>query len=504
VLNRTRIVIVGRLIAEARRRILGNELFAQGANASSAALCALILLLLLGTEILSWPVVIFVPIAALAIGMYRVRRRLPSHYRVAQIVDQRLGLADTLSTAVYFRDLPENAGASKIRRSQLEYAERTARTVDARSAIPFVMPRSVYVMGALVLVASSLFALRYGLSRHLDLKQPLANFIPESLSPNKRTQQASERRRNLKQIPQTPDESGENADPDQRSQEQQDPNQQMQNEGESPSEAPPNSNAKAPGKKQLEQPDSQMATDDQQEGNDDSGKNSSDQQDGQQGDSKKSQPPNQQQGNKQDSGESGENSSLMDKMKDAFQNLLSKVKPQPQNQQNGQQQQDQKGQQGKSQQGSKSQNSKDGQQQSAGQQGDAQEGENGEQAKNDENTQQQKGQGKSDSQQASKQPGSGVGSQDGEKAIKNAEQLAAMGKLTEILGKRSQTVTGEATVEVQSTNQQLRTGYINKGAQHTQGGAEINRDEVPIALQPYVQQYLEQVRKQAAPAAKKE
>ena len=59
---------------------------------------------------------------------------------------------------------------------------------------------------------------------------------------------------------------------------------------------------------------------------------------------------------------------------------------------------------------------------------------------------------------------------------------------------------GEATVEVQTTSQQLRTPYAQKAAQHTQGGAEISRDEVPVALQPYVQQYFEQVRKQAATA----
>src|ERR1035438_5709226 len=63
------------------------------------------------------------------------------------------------------------------------------------------------------------------------------------------------------------------------------------------------------------------------------------------------------------------------------------------------------------------------------------------------------------------------------------------------------TISGEATVEVQTTNQQLRTPYAQKGAEHTQGGAEISRDEVPVALQPYVQQYFEQVRKQ--PAVKK-
>src|SRR3954454_3122104 len=77
---------VGRLIGLARRRILGNELFAEGANASSAALCALILLLLLGSEILSWPVAVCVPLAAIAIGAYRVRKRFPSRYLVAQLV----------------------------------------------------------------------------------------------------------------------------------------------------------------------------------------------------------------------------------------------------------------------------------------------------------------------------------------------------------------------------------------------------------------------------------
>jgi hypothetical protein len=189
----------------------------------------------------------------------------------------------------------------------------------------------------------------------------------------------------------------------------------------------------------------------------------------------------------------------MSKMKDAFQNLLSKAKPQQNQQGSPQQGKDQKAGQSKSQQGSK-QNGKDGQPQKGGQQGDAQEGEEGQEAKDSENAQQGKGQGKSDSQQSSKQPGSGIGSQDGDKAIRNAEQLAAMGKISEIVGKRAATISGEATVEVQTTNQQLHTPYAQKGVEHTQAGAEISRDEVPVALQPYVQQYFEQMRKQAGPA----
>src|SRR5207302_10573061 len=149
---------------------------------------------------------------------------------------------------------------------------------------------------------------------------------------------------------------------------------------------------------------------------------------------------------------------------------LSKVKPQQQGNQQSSQEQQQN--QGKPQQGSKQQNSKEGTPQQ-GQQGDAQDGEDGQEAKNAENSQQGKWQGKSDSTQSSKQPGSGIGSQDGDKNIKTAEQLAAMGKITEILGKRSANLTGEATVEVQSTSQQLRTPYANKAGQHTQAGTEI-------------------------------
>jgi hypothetical protein len=178
---------------------------------------------------------------------------------------------------------------------------------------------------------------------------------------------------------------------------------------------------------------------------------------------------------------------------------MSRAKPQQQPQGGQQGSQEQQQNPGKSQQGSKQQNSKEGTPQQ-GQQGDAQDGEDGQEAKNAENSQQSKGQGKSDSKQSSKQPGSGIGSQDGDKAIKNAEQLAAMGKISEILGKRSANLTGEATVEVQNTSQQLRTPYAKEAAQHTQAGAEIRRDEVPVALQPMVQQYFETIRKQAPPA----
>src|SRR2546425_9208525 len=75
-----------------------------------------------------------------------------------------------------------------------------------------------------------------------------------------------------------------------------------------------------------------------------------------------------------------------------------------------------------------------------------------------------------------------------------------MRKISEIIGKRSANVTGEVTIEVNSSKQQLKTPYSESKAVHGESGGEINRDEVPVAFQQYVQQYFEQFRKQGAPA----
>ena len=189
----------------------------------------------------------------------------------------------------------------------------------------------------------------------------------------------------------------------------------------------------------------------------------------------------------------------MSKMRDALQNLLSSMKQQnnnaagqqPQQQQNSAQNSKQKGQQNanKQQKGEKTNGQSGGEEQDPDLSNESQQAENS------------PGQG-TDSQPSNKQPGGGIGNRDGEKNLKQAEQLAAMGKISQIIGKRSQNLSGEATIEVQSTVQQLRTAYADRTAQHADSGGEIGRDEIPAALESYVEQYFEQVRKQPAPAKK--
>jgi hypothetical protein len=488
------------VIRQARRRLLANELFAQAANAFGAALLAFILLLLAGTELLRWEWLVLLPAAAAGIGLFAALKRLPSPYATAQIIDRRMGLADTLSTAWFFGRTEWPRASSGMLRGQREQADRISRTLDVRRAIPFKMPRSAYAVAALALLASSLFALRYGITRRLDLHPPLARILEQRFG-FERNIALARTIRHQRPIAGQADDPGEDAaaqDPNQSAQPETSESQDLEN----PSDPP--AGKKEPGHpgdkgKQAENAGQQTSADRQDE---------QDEQDEQQPentpDPRGGRKPNQQgkqsaqgkQSDGQQDGNGGESSSLLSKMKDALQNLLSRVKPQ--SSPGSEQSKDQNaGQQGKDQQnGGKQQSAKDSQHDLGGQQPDSPEGQSGEQAVSSPDSRGNPA-GKSDAQQSGKQPGSGVGSQSGDKALKQAEQLAAMGKISEIIGKRSANLTGEATVEVQSSSQQLRTAYAQRDAEHFQGGAEINRDEIPVALEAYVAKYFEQVRKQA-------
>ncbi len=437
---------------------------------------------------LDWQWLVLIPAAAAGAGFWLARRRLPAPYRVAQLIDRRMALADTLSTALFFGG-PEAAqpADAEMKRLQAEAAERMAETVDVRRAVPFTVPRTAYAMAALLLVASSLFALRYAVSRRLDLKPPLALLLQQSFG--EKTQVA-------RNAPRFDPQDIEPQDRDEEVADTQDPKAAGDESGEQDrSQESAEKQAAAQSKKEGAKGQEQEGRQDGQQGGDDAKQGS--ERAANQGDSGKQGSQAGKQGSSKQDGNSStsDNSSLVSKLKDALQNLLSRMNPRD-GQSGGQQQAGEQKQQGKGQQkGGKQQSAKNGQKggqpQSDSQSDGSQQAQNSEQAGD-------KGAGNSDAQQSSKQPGSGVGSQNGDKDIKQAEQLAAMGKISEIIGKRQQNISGETTVEVQaSTTQVLRTPYAQRGAQHTESNADISRDEIPTALQAYVEQYFEQVRKPA-------
>ncbi|MBM3775232.1 MAG: hypothetical protein FJW37_08720 [Acidobacteria bacterium] len=492
--------MIADLIRQAVRRNLLNQLLVLGAWTLVAALAGLVLLLVLGAEILAWHWLLLMPALCLAIGFAVLIRRLPSGYSIAQLVDRRLRLADTLSTAWFYAGETRPA-SERLRRLQHAEAERLARTVDLRQALPLEVPWASYAAALLALVVSSLFSARYLMDRRIDLRQPLARVIQEYFGGEDARQTASvERERaprrprldeaalamrmtdpeagNVAELDPAPDSALDTIDIPDTSSDPDGPSKSAGNReqkpGSSPQEGEPGEDAQ----------DSEAARSE-----------SVGEQEGAGAEARQRQASSGQQ-QPSDSGQA----SLSARLREAMSNLLSQMRQQssgdtraarPAGERAGNQQA-RSGQKGQGKEGAS----------------DSQNAQAGEAAESAENAQ-GKGAGESD-ERSSNQAASGAGKQDGGKDVKLAEQLAAMGKISEIIGKRAANVTGDMTVEVQSSSQQLRTPYSRRNATHGESGGEISRDEVPLLYQAYVQQYFEHVRRgedraapPSAPAAEK-
>ncbi len=459
-----------------------------------------VLLLLAGTQILDWYWLAILFVGSFGFGLWRARRRIPSEYELAQQVDRNLSLSDTLSTATYF-DADKAVAHAEFRELQRAQAERTAATVNVSTALPFVFPRILYPAAGLALVAVGLFAVRYGMLGSLNLAPSLVSiafdtfFNPDSktLAKNLGRKPADFKKMSLPNDPSDQQPPGNEMTPDNLLDTVDVPDVNGSDQG-----AETKSASKGP---QNQQPEAGEGDQKGEKGSEagDQGNQASDKQSQNDGSQDK-------QGKQGQNGKQGDSSSsLMDKMKDALANLMDKMKSQ--------------GKQGESQQGKSQQDGKQGQMQGAqkGQQAQNQSNQNG--AESPDAKGQQQGEGGEKSQSAQSKGGeksgdnsqsqdgkSGVGKQDGNKDAHEAEQLEAMGKISEIIGKRQQNLSGEVMVEVSSSKQQIKTQWSGKNGAHAENGGEVHRDEVPLMYQQYVQQYFEQVRKAPAgakgPAAK--
>lgn len=488
-----------RLLTRARRRQLTQVIFEQTGIAVAVAFGGFVLLLLLGTQVLDWYWLVLLFGGSLAVGITRTINRVPSRYRLAQIVDERLNLHDTISTALHFEKLPRPSVPMVC-----DQAEQAARRADLTVALPYRWPRALYAASGVALVACGMFALRYGITRSLDLKPSLVKIAFDSFiktdtaqasgrTPLQRIQDALKKKLGVNvNRPDTPSDQPQNT-PDSAVP----ATEAKADEGQSGDSA----KSEVHDKKPPQQQPTDLINNGQKGDQTGSMKDqpSQDQSD-QQGNNDGGQPDGKPQ-MQQKTADGSPKSNMLDKMRDAMSNLLSKLKSQPksgegkqQQAQNGQQQkgQGQQNQQQSEQSGQQQQNGSNSQDQRAQQQG----GNQGQQ------TAQGKASGKSSDQNDSKDAKSGIGKEDGDKAAREAEQLRAMGKISEIFGKRSQNMSGEVMVEVASGNQQLKTQYTSKSAEHTEAGGEISRDEVPFMYQQYVQEYFEQIRKTPPPAKK--
>lgn len=470
-----------------------------------------ILLLILGTQILNWYWLVLLFAVSLAAGAYRGRNKILSRYRVAQSIDAHLGLHDALSTAYYFTEHSGDAQAApEFIADQRHVAEDLARSADLRAGVPFITPRTLYANAVLALAVASMFGVRYGITRSLDLRASLIHIDFEGFLSSPR-QLADAKKRGA--APFQKDDLQKNAGEQQWESKAQDPEAQPDVPLETiddPETSKPDASPDSSGKSQAKGKDETPKGDDLLN-SPDKGQNASS--NDKQGEAKDS-PDGESQSGKQDnaqqnsekSGNSGDNSSLADKMRDALANLMAKLKTQPKNtegkqggsssqagqqsaqKQQSSQQQNQKGNPGEQQSEQNANSQSQGDQQS--QNGAQQSAQNQGAARN--------------SDQTTKDGKSGIGRQDGDKSAREAEQQAAMGKISEIIGKRAANVSGEVMVEVASGKQQLKTQYTQRDAKHAEAGGDINRDEIPLAYQQYVQQYFEEIRKEPDSKAKQD
>lgn len=494
------------LIRRGQRRQLRHLLVREASLSAVIALGGALLLLVTGTQILNWywPVVLFA--ASLALGVYRARTRILSAYQVAQSIDGRLQLHDTLSTAYFFSQHPDRSDAPRewiaLQRSS---AEDLARSADVRHGLPFLAPRTFYINACLVLAVAAMFGIRYGINRSLDLRPPLVRIAFDGfLGSSKEIAEAKHPKEKRPFDEDGKRDQGKAVDPWETKAADLDPapDTALQTIDTPDANNPDAANAKAKATGQEPQPPNDDSLDSGDKGQNSQGANDAmkDSNASPDGGSQAGKQSASQNDSKQ-SANSGENSSLTDKMRDALANLMAKLKMQPKSgegKQSGSSKQN----------GASKQNSQSAQQQSQSQDPN---GSSSSQEQADSNASSQQGQqqsqngaqqaaqGKSDSKNGDKPNSpdgkSGIGKQDGDKTAREAEQLAAMGKISEIIGKRAANVTGEVMVEVASGKQQLKTQYSDRRAAHAEAGGEINRDEVPLAYQQYVQQYFEEIRK---------
>ena len=456
-----------------------------GLDAAAFALAGLIALLVVGTEVLAWHWSLVLAALGLAWGLYRGLKQMPSPYRLLQAIDHRLELADGLSTAYYF-SLPQGLrrGSDRARQAQRRAAEALAEQIDVRRAVPLEAPRRLYLTVLLAVAASTLLAARYGVERSLDLNAPISPALADAFGFSAQLARAVE-----------PPPADSSPEPLPTAEESNAPGREPRPEAEQPGKDPV-ATENPPGAEAGRRSDDQRDSDGQSEGRRvDPGREARQESKGDSpGPPPPAEPPAPESDFKPNVPEP--DSDLIRKLEDAFANLLAKLKIPPL-----------AGQARRTSERSAAEGAnpetRDGQ--SSRQPAGSPEGEgrptaDPQGARAPEGARQaQAGRGEgadqSSEQAGQEQAQSGIGSKDGAKDIKAQQQAEAMGKLSEILGRRAENIKGEVLIEVSSGDQSLQTPYSERAASHREAGGQIHRDEVPLVYHEYLQRYFERVRK---------
>lgn len=450
-------------------------------------------LLALGTVYFPPVLLLLFATAGVAAGIVRWKRSQPPPYRVAQLLDRRWHTDDQVSTAYYF--LKESARTGRVAEQQRSAASGLAAAGDLVAALPLRFPRAAWGVLAMLALSALLFVVRYALQPALSFDRPLPAMLMQALlGPDRGPAESA-----LEPEPPRPQPGEEESAPS------------LNEEGETrepesrpapPPEAPEAFaapidplNVEIPEVEGLsvEEPygdemDYNSLVEAEQQGKQqgEKGENPSDagkpgEQDSAQGDQEsKTDPWNQ------------EPDSLLDRLKEAFQNMLAKMNMEPPKGPPGEKAESDASSAESS--GEKAEASEGTAQGGASESGEAQMegGESGQPS----SQQIAQGEGGNNSEQPGEgQPASAAGGNDGSKDA--AEQAAidqAMGRLEELYSRRAEEMRGEVMIETETARQSARTPYEPKAAGHEDLGGTVSRDAIPLAYQSYIKSYFENLR----------
>jgi hypothetical protein len=490
---------IERIVRSAWRRSLFVLAFEQLAFALAVVFGGGIVILLFGTQILDWYWLTLLGVTATAVSIVRVRRRILTRYRIAQVVDRRLQLNDSLSTAWFL--LSESSQRNDpVSRFQIEQAEEFATSVSVASAFPFrrqLRTQRVWALaGVLGTAMFGLFAVRYFAYSSLNFEESLIPIHLGSVLERVERSLAAENQPTV--YPGAAEENSNAAKPTPSEQNYERSDGSLSHTSKVESQPKPTNtkkpttrNAAAEENREPQNSESEKSpsTNSQQRNPGDSGTRDIQEQ------TNTTAPST----NKEIADRQPSSSGLLENMKDAISSLLAKMNS-AQNSKKAAQNSERSADGSRTEGQSAAKNEQQGQSSNPGTERarndpSSEGGERGQtrekaEASQGRNSDQSRDNNGSDAQ-------SGIGHQDGNKQLKEAEQLQAMGKLAEIIGKRSENLTGEVTVETSSGKQRLKTKDSQRVGQHSDVGGEINRDEIPLMYQQYVREYMERVHKQA-------
>ena len=484
--------LVEALVRACRARIAAQLRTRDGFLAVGVLLAGICSLLLLGTRYVP---VVLLPLAA-GLGAWLAVRRwkstMPEAYAVAQRIDGRVGLADQIATAYYFRAAREGAFSERFARSQYEQAAETAALIEPESVFPKSAPSTQRTALALLCTAVLFFGLRAGLQSSLSFEPPLASllmaslfgYVPEDPPPGPlkaaRIDQAAQQETELSEEDAS---RSPLAEPDASATDL--PEEQYQEEAAETDEMPeveglitlPLEDAEVAGQGE----DASLAADQGDDGmaaNEDAAE----------------MPPD-----PSDDGWSDESQSLLDKLKQAFENMLQTLdmaSVESSDSESGKEQGS--GTSEESNAAGDPADSGEADQEMAAEGADAsmEGGEPGDEAGETASAGNTSGEDSS-GDESSGENASAAGSSDGSKELVEAEQMEVLGALEELYMERAENMKGDVTIETRLAEQSASVPYNQQSTAHADRGGAVSRDEIPAAYRTYIQNYFEALRRTA-------